>query len=108
MTVRLDGEVIHLEGDCHVEDAEVLLRRLQEAPGRGVDLSQCRRMHAALAQVLLSFRTPILAAPQDSFLRDRLLPNFQRSSLPGEGPMSSKQDPSGALAGSSTQTGVLG
>ena len=39
MSVRLEGAVIRLEGECRVEDAEALLSLLQEDAGRVVDLT---------------------------------------------------------------------
>lgn len=76
MTVRLDGDVIHLEDDCHVEQAEQLLGLLQDAAGRSVDLTTCRQLHSAVVQVLLSFAPPIVGRPSDPFLRDFIAPNF--------------------------------
>ncbi len=73
MSVRLDGEVIRLEGECWVEEAETLADLLQ-TPGRSVDLSRCERLHGALAQALLAFGPPISGEPQSPFLRDHLVP----------------------------------
>jgi hypothetical protein len=47
MSVRLDDDVIRLEGRCHVEDAEPLLLLLQADPGRRLDLSQAESIHSA-------------------------------------------------------------
>lgn len=77
MSVRVAGRVIFLEGDCHVEDAERLLLRLQEDPTRTVDLSECRQLHSALAQVLLSHAVRVSGEPSDVFLRHFVAPNFQ-------------------------------
>lgn len=76
MTVRLDGDVIRLEGDCHVEQAEALVQLLQEHHGRPVDLAACRHLHGAVLQVLLAFDVTLRGAPEDPFLRDQVLPNF--------------------------------
>ncbi|MBP0445363.1 hypothetical protein J8J14_11285 [Roseomonas sp. SSH11] len=67
MSVRLDGAVIRLEGECRVEDAEPLLSLLQEEAGRVVDLSAAGRLHAAVVQVLLALRPPLSGEPADSF-----------------------------------------
>ena len=80
MTVRLDGDVIRLEGDCHVEQAEHLVQLLEATPGRTVDIALCRHLHAALAQVLLVFRPSVTGRPADPFLRDLIAPNFQPTS----------------------------
>lgn len=77
MTVRVDGQVIFLEDDCHVDQAELLLLRLQEDPARSVDLSRCRHLHSALAQVLLSHGVRVSGEPPDTFLRQFVAPNFQ-------------------------------
>lgn len=83
MSVRLDGDVIRLEGDCHVEQAEALVRLLQEDRERQVDLSACRQLHSALAQVLLAFGSAVGGNPDDPFLRELVLPNFPpRRTLP--------------------------
>jgi len=68
MSIRLDGDLIRLEGDCHVEDAEALVRLVGPAGARAADLSAVRHLHAAVLQVLVSFRVPIAARPNDPFL----------------------------------------
>lgn len=84
MSVRLDGEVIRLEGVCPLEEAEVLVRLLQQAPGRAVDLSGARQLHAAVVQALLALAPPCAAAsPEEPFLRDLLAPALE---LPIGGP----------------------
>jgi hypothetical protein len=76
MSVRRDGNLIRLEGDCRVEDAETLVRLLQEDAVLTIDVSGCRSLHAAVAQVILSFGTGVTGAPADPFLLDHVLPNF--------------------------------
>lgn len=78
MSVRLDGDVIRLEGDCHVEDAEALLRLVQEGAGPA-SLAGCTHLHGALLQVLLAFRTRITEWPNDAFLRDHVAPGLGRA-----------------------------
>jgi len=73
MSVRLDGDLIRLEGPCRVEEAEALTALLQQAR-RTVDLSGCEAMHGAVLQVLLAFAAPVEGAPSDPFLRERLIP----------------------------------
>lgn len=77
MSLRIDGPVIFLEGECHVEQAEQLLQQLHKDPARSVDLSRCRQMHSALAQVLLSHAVRVSGEPPDTFLRQFVAPNFQ-------------------------------
>lgn len=74
MSVRLDGSIIHLEGECRVEDAEPLLSLLQEEAGRVVDLSAASRLHAAVAQVLLALRPPLAGPAGDPFAARWLVP----------------------------------
>lgn len=74
MTVRLDGDLIRLEGACGLEEAEILVSLLQQAHGQAVDLSQARQLHAAVAQALLALAPPCAALPDEPFLRDLLAP----------------------------------
>jgi hypothetical protein len=74
MSVRLDGDLVRLEGHCHLEDAEALVSLLQAEPGRRVDFSACRQLHAAVAQALLALAPECVALPEDAFLRERLVP----------------------------------
>jgi hypothetical protein len=84
MTVRLDGELIRLEGDCPVEDAEALAALLQRGL-RAVDIAQCGRMHGAVAQALLAFGAEPFGAPRAEFLREQLAPALQRARRNGSG-----------------------
>ena len=74
MSVRLNGNVILLEGPCRVEDAEPLLRLLQADGRRMVDLSAAEHLHAAALQVLMALRPVIRGAAEDAFLRDWITP----------------------------------
>ena len=74
MSVESAPGVVRLIGDCPVEDAEALVAALHEEPAADLDLSDCRRMHAAVAQVLLAFRRRLRDVAQQSFLRDFLTP----------------------------------
>lgn len=77
MSVRVEGPVIFLEDQCHVEQAEQLLQRLQEDPYRRVDLSGCRHLHSAVVQVLLSHGARVSGDPVDPFLRQFVAPCLQ-------------------------------
>ena len=75
MSARPDGDVIRLEGEARVEDAEPLLAFLLAAPGRAVDLSAAGPLHAAVVQVLLALRPPLAGPPPgDPFTARWLLP----------------------------------
>lgn len=59
MTIRIDGDHIHIEGIARVEDAEPLVVALQASPASDVDLSGCEDLHAAVLQTLLVLRPRI-------------------------------------------------
>ena len=79
MSVRVDGSVIFLEDQCHVEQAELLLLRLLEDPTRRVDVTRCRHLHSAVVQVLLSHAARVSGEPADPFLSQFVAPCFQPS-----------------------------
>ena len=68
MTVVLEGDIIRLRGDCPVADAEALVARLQEAPGRAVDLTGAGILHTAVVQVLLALQPPVLGPAGHPFV----------------------------------------
>ena len=70
MSVRLEGNVILLEGPCRVEDAEPLLGWLQADRGRIVDLTEAEHLHAAVLQTLMALRPALRGTAKDAFLRD--------------------------------------
>jgi len=74
MSARLDGEVIWLERQCRVEDAEPLLAWLQADGSRIVDLTNAEHLHGAVFQVLMALKPAIRGEGKDSFLRDWLTP----------------------------------
>lgn len=74
MSVRLDGEIIRLEGDCPVEIAETLASLLDAAPDRSVDLGSAGPLHGAVLQALLYYQPELIGKPQDPFLTDWILP----------------------------------
>src|ERR1700677_3009635 len=74
MSVRLNDNVIHLDGGCGIADVEPLLALLQSPPGRTVDLSDAGHLHAAVFQLLLAFRPPCTGLSADPFLATWLMP----------------------------------
>ena len=74
MTVRLDGDVIRLEGRCHLEEAEALTALLQAGGTPTLDLSACEALHGAVVQAILAFRPRLTGTPASPFLRDLLFP----------------------------------
>jgi hypothetical protein len=81
MSVRLDGDVVVLEGSCRVEDAEPLLAWLQADRSRTVDVTKAEHLHAAVLQVLMALRPDVRGTAGDAFLRDWITP-----ALTGENP----------------------
>jgi anti-anti-sigma regulatory factor len=74
MSVRLNGSIILLEGQCRVEDAEPLLGWLQADRSRVVDLTGTEHVHAAVFQVLMALRPSIKEGGKDAFIREWLIP----------------------------------
>ena len=74
MSVRLNGNIILLEGQCRVEDAEPLLGWLQADRSRVVDLTGAEHLHAAVFQVLMALRPSIKEGGKDAFIREWLIP----------------------------------
>jgi hypothetical protein len=81
MTVRRDGEIIRLEGECGVEDAETLVSLLRDAETPIVDMGSCRQVHTAVVQALLSHGARVSGESGEPFIRDFVLPQFPH---PGE------------------------
>jgi len=54
MTVRHVSGVIFLEGDCGVEEAELLLQALLENSEAEIDWRACGRLHTAVLQLILA------------------------------------------------------
>lgn len=81
MTVRCDGDVIRLEGECPVEEAEALAALLEGSVVWAVDVSHCRLAHSAVIQALLRFRPMIQGAPEGSFLREMVVPALKLDRL---------------------------
>ncbi len=79
MSVRLDGNVIVLEGPCRVEDAEPLLGFLQTDRGRIVDLAGAEHLHGAVLQVLMALNPALRGSAKDPFIRDWIVPALGKS-----------------------------
>ena len=77
MSIRLDGDILRLEGDCGVEDAETLVGLVHASGAARADLGLCRHLHSAVAQALLAFRLPVEGASGNPFLRDWVIPAIE-------------------------------
>lgn len=75
MGVIRNGQTLHLQGDCRVEDAETLVVMLQTDSTLGLDLSECQGLHTAVLQAIIAFRPTVhVAPPADSFIGRHLAP----------------------------------
>jgi hypothetical protein len=74
MSVRVAGDIIHIEGTGSVADAEPLLAALLDDPSRAVDLSGAARLHSAIIQLFLALRPRIIGAPADLFHNSHIVP----------------------------------
>ncbi len=81
MSIRVDGAVIHLLGECRVEDDEPLLAALQGGTAVSVDLTDAGHLHAAVVQTLLALRPPLAGLPSDSFTTKWLVPLLAQATL---------------------------
>lgn len=79
MSFRQDGDVIHIEGHCRVEDAETLVALLQKSRNLAIDMSTCESLHGAVAQAILAFECPVVGTPTDGFLHKLLAPALARA-----------------------------
>lgn len=83
MSVTRDGDIIRLDGDCLVEDAEPLTALLDGGESLTVDLAQCRVLHGAVLQTLLFYGPPVTGEPSDAFLGQWIAPILRaRASAP--------------------------
>ncbi|WP_206239999.1 hypothetical protein [Novosphingobium terrae] len=73
MSVRVEGGVIHLMGRCPADDAEDLLRQIQENPDFAVDISEAKKLHTAVMQILLALSPAVQGRPSDGSLSHELM-----------------------------------
>ncbi|MEJ0093869.1 MAG: hypothetical protein WDN46_10620 [Methylocella sp.] len=76
MSLQLEGAIIHLIGECRVEDAEALLALLRADGARALDMKECTWLHTAVLQVVLAFRPAIAAPCEESFMAKWIFPAF--------------------------------
>jgi hypothetical protein len=89
MSIRIEGDVVFLDGNCGVEDAEALASALEGGGDVRVDLTPCRHMHSAVVQALLSFGPALEGAPDNDFLTRFVLPALAGPDAPDSEPPSS-------------------
>lgn len=67
MSIRREGDILFLDGQCRVEDAEPLSVHLQSGAVQ-VDVSACELMHGAVFQALIALNAKIVGIPADATL----------------------------------------
>ncbi len=77
MPLRAEGEMLHLEAECGVDEALALLEQLAAPLPPAVDLRACTHLHTALVQVLAACRPRAVIPPDDAFLARWLMPLLQ-------------------------------
>lgn len=79
MTIRLETDVIVMEGNCGVDDVEPLLVLLDARPDTSLDLSRAETLHTAIWQLMLMRRPHVRGNPRSGFARDHMLPAIAAS-----------------------------
>ena len=69
MSVRVEADLVRLEGDCPAADAERLCAALSGPTPRVVDVSGALTVHGAVVQALLALAPEVRGAFSDPFLR---------------------------------------
>jgi hypothetical protein len=64
-----DDGTIFLEGDCHVEDAQALLRLVEAAPTSSLDWTRCTYLHTAVLQVILAVQPTRIGPCGDGWIQ---------------------------------------
>ncbi|UAK24281.1 hypothetical protein [Sphingomonas nostoxanthinifaciens] len=82
MSIRVEGDVIRLEGRCRLEEAEPLLGALLASARPEVDLTDCTAIHTAVVQILLACRPSVRGRPDHPFLVRYVLPLLTGAASP--------------------------
>lgn len=67
MSIRPEGDILYLEGQCRIEDAEPLSVHLQSGAAQ-VDASACELMHGGVLQALIALNAKVVGTPADQTL----------------------------------------
>jgi hypothetical protein len=65
---------IRLEGDCPLEDSEILVQMLTLADPAVVDWRDCTGIHTAVLQILIAGNIKLVGPPASAFLRQHIDP----------------------------------
>ncbi len=71
--IQRQGDIISLEGACSVEDADALLRQIQDGAA-ALDWSGCTFLHTACVQVILAAGLGLRGTPANDKLARWLAP----------------------------------
>ncbi len=71
--IERQGDIIRLEGVCSVEDAEALLRQIQQG-AVALEWGGCTSLHTACLQVILAAGIGLQGTPADDKLARWLAP----------------------------------
>jgi hypothetical protein len=74
MPIRYEGDAIEMDGYCPIDDAEELMKFLEEHPTASVSLERCQHMHSALLQLLLSYRVRVVGEAYTPFIWKWVVP----------------------------------
>jgi len=73
MPIKFIDAVARFEGQCRLEEANLLFEWLEQNPGAKIDMADCEHIHTALMQILMVAKPEVLAPPAHQFLRQWLL-----------------------------------
>jgi hypothetical protein len=74
MPLRYEGNTVHFEDHCIVDEALDLVQFFNNTQAARVDMSRCASAHTALVQILPVAGVDALIAPSDPSLAKILLP----------------------------------
>jgi hypothetical protein len=74
MPIQYHMGTIDLNGFCPIDDAEHLLKVLEDNPGAPVKLERCVHMHSALLQILLQYRVKVVGEAYTPFVWKWIVP----------------------------------
>lgn len=72
MAIVYGKTTFRFEGIIGVEEAEMLLEKLQEHPKVKLNLLNCQHLHTAILQLLILSKPTISVLPSDNLLSDIL------------------------------------
>lgn len=75
--IRYEGNTIHMDSFCAIDEAEGMVRFLEEHSSPRVELTQCQHMHTALLQLLLSYRVELAGEAYNPFISKWIVPLLQ-------------------------------